>query len=90
MAPGPRVTKQMPGLPVSLPWQSAIIAAPPSWRQTIVRIGESFLISFSFNVDAAKGSTGFTLNIEPRFLPSTRIGRVGGAQIPPAGAFGLE
>ena len=41
VAPGPRVTKQMPGLPVSLPWQSAIIAAPPSWRQTIVRIGES-------------------------------------------------
>jgi hypothetical protein len=59
-------------------------------RLTFVRIGESFLISFSFNVDAAKGSTGFTLNIEPRFLPKTRVGRVAGAQIPPAGAFGLE
>ena len=38
VAPGPRVTKQMPGLPVRRPWQSAIIAAPPSWRQTKVRM----------------------------------------------------
>jgi hypothetical protein len=59
-------------------------------RFTFVRIGESFLISFAFNVDAAKGSTGVTLNIEPRFLPRTRLGRVAGAQIPPAGAFGIE
>ena len=29
-APGPRVTIQMPGSPVSLPWASAIMAAPPS------------------------------------------------------------
>ena len=29
VAPGPRVTKQMPGRPVSLPTASAIIAAPP-------------------------------------------------------------
>ena len=35
MAPGPRVTKQMPGRPVSLPCASAIMAAPPSWRQTV-------------------------------------------------------
>ena len=35
VAPGPRVTKQMPGRPVALPWASAIIAAPPSWRQTV-------------------------------------------------------
>jgi hypothetical protein len=33
VAPGPRVTKQMPGRPVSLPCASAIIAAPPSARQ---------------------------------------------------------
>ena len=32
VAPGPRVTKQTPGAPVSLPWASAMIAAPPSWR----------------------------------------------------------
>ena len=35
VAPGPRVTKQMPGRPVALPTASAIIAAPPSWRQTV-------------------------------------------------------
>jgi hypothetical protein len=34
VAPGPRVTKQMPARPVSLPWASAILAAPPSWEHT--------------------------------------------------------
>jgi hypothetical protein len=32
VAPGPRVTKQMPGLPVSLPSASAMFAAAPSCR----------------------------------------------------------
>ena len=32
VAPGPRVTKQMPGRPVSLPQAAAMKAAPPSWR----------------------------------------------------------
>ncbi len=41
VAPGPRVTKQMPGRPVSRPWQSAIMAAPPSCRQTMVRMALS-------------------------------------------------
>ena len=41
VAPGPRVTKAMPGWPVSLPCASAIIAAPPSWRQTTVSIPDS-------------------------------------------------
>jgi hypothetical protein len=36
--PGPRVTKQMPGRPVSLPAASAMIAAPPSCRQTSTSI----------------------------------------------------
>ena len=35
-APGPRVTKQMPGSPVILPQASAIMEAPPSWRQMMV------------------------------------------------------
>ena len=35
VAPGPRVTKQMPGRPVALPTASAIMAAPPSCRQTV-------------------------------------------------------
>ena len=34
VTPGPRVQKAMPGRPESLPSASAIIAAPPSWRQT--------------------------------------------------------
>ena len=35
VAPGPRVTKQTPGRPVTLPIASAIMQAPPSWRQTV-------------------------------------------------------
>src|SRR5512144_754482 len=35
-APGPRVTSAMPGRPVILPHASAMYAAPPSCRQTIV------------------------------------------------------
>jgi hypothetical protein len=38
VAPGPRVTKRMPGGPVSLPSASAIMAAPPSLRQTMTSI----------------------------------------------------
>ena len=38
VAPGPRVTKQMPGRPVALPTASAIMAAPPSCRQTVTVI----------------------------------------------------
>ena len=37
-APGPRVTKQMPGSPVILPQASAMMAAPPSCRQITVRM----------------------------------------------------
>ncbi|MBN1393700.1 MAG: hypothetical protein JW959_01530 [Pirellulales bacterium] len=56
----------------------------------ITRVGESFLISAGFNVDRSRDSVGVALAIEPRFLPKSRLGRIGGAQIPPAGAFGLE
>ena len=35
VAPGPRVTKQTPGLPVSFPYASAMFAAAASWRQEI-------------------------------------------------------
>ena len=34
LAPGARVTKQMPGRPVALAWASAMNMAEPSWRQT--------------------------------------------------------
>jgi hypothetical protein len=57
---------------------------------TVTRVGESFLISGGFNVDNTRNSVGASLSIEPRFLPKTRLGNVAGAQIPPAGAFGLE
>ncbi len=56
----------------------------------ITRFGESFLISAGFRVDASRGNYGAMLAIEPRFLPKTRLGRIGGAQIPVAGAYGLE
>src|ERR1700731_1380561 len=35
VAPGPRVTKQMPGAPVALPTASAIMAGPPSLRARV-------------------------------------------------------
>ncbi len=57
---------------------------------SITRVGESLLVSAGFNVDASRGSFGAALSIEPRFLPKTRLGRAGGARIPPAGAYGLE
>ena len=41
VAPGPRVTKQTPGRPVALPTASAIMAAPPSWRQTVTAMSLS-------------------------------------------------
>jgi hypothetical protein len=34
VAPGPRVTKAMPGWLVSLPYASAMLAAAASWRHT--------------------------------------------------------
>lgn len=57
---------------------------------SLTRIGESLLINFVFTVDPARDSIGVGLAVEPRFLPKNRLGRVGGAEIPPAGAFGLE
>ncbi|HEY2412106.1 MAG TPA: hypothetical protein VGI40_07680 [Pirellulaceae bacterium] len=56
----------------------------------MTRIGESFLIKFAFNYDASRNNLGATIGIEPRFLPSSRLGRVGGVSVPPAGALGLE
>ena len=59
-------------------------------RFYVTRIGESFLVSAGVNVDASRGNVGAHLAVEPRFLPHTRLGRAGGAQIPVAGAYGLE
>ncbi len=57
---------------------------------SITRVGESLLISLGFSADPTRNSVGVALSVEPRFLPKTRLGTVNGAQIPPAGAFGLE
>jgi len=59
-------------------------------RFSITQIGESLLISAGFTVNAARDNVGVSLAIEPRFLPKNRLGRVGGARIPVAGALGLE
>jgi lipopolysaccharide export system protein LptA len=56
----------------------------------VTRIGESFLIRVNVNYDASRNNLGATIGIEPRFLPSSRLGRVGGVSVPPAGALGLE
>jgi hypothetical protein len=57
---------------------------------SLTRIGESFLISATFNANSAQNNVGFGFSIEPRFLPKGRLGQVGGASVPVAGAWGLE
>ncbi len=57
---------------------------------SIARIGESLIVSAGFNVDAARDNVGVNFSIEPRFLPSSRLTRIGGVRIEPAGARGLE
>lgn len=54
------------------------------------RIGESLLVKVGANYDASRGNFGVAFAIEPRFLPSSSLGRIGGVQIPPSGALGLE
>ena len=56
----------------------------------LTRIGESALIRVGLNVDSGRDNVSFNFNIEPRFLPSTRLGNLGGELIPPAGLFGFE
>lgn len=56
----------------------------------ITRVGESSLISFRLGVDAIRGTVGASVLVEPRFLPKGKLGNVGGAKIPVAGAYGLE
>ena len=56
----------------------------------LVRIGESFLFNMGFMYDASRDNYGFQFGLEPRFLPTGRLGMVGGVQVPPAGVMGLE
>ncbi|WP_246112564.1 LPS-assembly protein LptD [Allorhodopirellula solitaria] len=56
----------------------------------LTRIGESFLFQIGANVDAGRDNTSFGFTFEPRFLPSSRLGLLGGQMIPPPGVEGLE
>ena len=56
----------------------------------LTRIGESFLVQLNASVDSGRDNTSFGFVIEPRFLPSPRLGRLGGQVIPPTGVEGLE
>jgi hypothetical protein len=56
----------------------------------LVRIGESFLMTFGFNVDYSRNNVGVTFNLEPRFLSRTQFASRTGLDVPIAGAYGLE
>ncbi len=55
-----------------------------------IRVGESFLLRFGFNVNSSRNNVGFIFGIEPRFLPRGRLGTVGRQPILPASATYLE
>ena len=57
---------------------------------TLTRIGESALVQVGINVDSGRDNVSFNFNIEPRFLPSGRVGTAGGQLVTPAGLFGVE
>jgi len=59
-------------------------------RLQFTRVGESLLLSVGMTVNSARDNVGVHVGLEPRFLPNSRLGRVNGVAIPPAGAFGLE
>ena len=54
------------------------------------RIGESLLVRLGVNVDSGRDNVSAGFSFEPRFWPSKRLGRLGGALIPPPGVDGLE
>ena len=56
----------------------------------ITRIGESFLLQVGANVNPGRDNVSIGFMIEPRFLPSSRLGRLGGQLIPAPGSEGLE
>ncbi len=56
----------------------------------LTRIGETALVRVGVNIDSGRDNVSFNFNIEPRFLPTVRLGSLGGELIPPVGLFGLE
>jgi hypothetical protein len=57
---------------------------------SLTRVGESALIRLGMNVDSGRDNVSFNFSIEPRFLPTRRLGLIGGEMISPAGLFGVE
>jgi hypothetical protein len=57
---------------------------------SLIRVGESFLVRLGVNTDISRDNVSFVFGIEPRFLPSGRLGRVGGRRVPPASSAYLE
>ncbi len=56
----------------------------------LTRIGETALVRLGLDVDHGRDNVSLNFNIEPRFLPTSRLGQLGGELIPPAGLFGVE
>ena len=59
-------------------------------RLGLTRIGESFLVGISLNIDNNKDNVGVNFMVEPRFLPINSRSRFERLGIAPAGARGLE
>lgn len=56
----------------------------------LTRIGESFLVQIGARVDGGRDNTSFGFMIEPRFMQSGKLGRLGGQYVPPPGIEGIE
>ena len=57
---------------------------------SLVRVGETALVRVGLNVDRGRDNVALNFNVEPRFLPTRRLGQLGGQLIAPAGLFGVE
>ncbi len=56
----------------------------------LTRVGESFLFTMGFNVDASRNNVGFSIAVIPRFLGRNQSVTRGAIDLPPAGLYGLE
>ncbi|HVX13981.1 MAG TPA: hypothetical protein VHC22_22545 [Pirellulales bacterium] len=54
------------------------------------RVGEAFVASASFYLDAGKGNQGVNFMLQPRFLGQQMLQRMGAGGVPMAGQYGLE
>lgn len=56
----------------------------------VTRVGESFLVSAGVQSNTSQDNVGFIFAIEPRFVPSGRLGMLGGQRILPASSVNLD